>query len=300
MADGSARGLLADASALGRELREPLAAVAAPIEARTRATTRPTGSGGPARRRAVRSLGSVPAGCAPRYRQITPLQLRSRHRQSGAFVFRLDRRLSHIGPLQTGQAGRSSAMAGFGRSASWLSVACDTLTSGLVSGALERYTLGRPSGGVVLKPVRDSWQGIGPASYRGETYPKGYVLSSKVLPKCGGRCIIACAFLSSVIRLRVRELREARGWTQDELAKRSRVARITIARIEAQRTNGIDFAVWERLASTFAVHPVQLVDFRPGEPQAPVLRKTGRPPSKGRAARKAGSSRPRRRRPGAS
>jgi transcriptional regulator with XRE-family HTH domain len=80
-----------------------------------------------------------------------------------------------------------------------------------------------------------------------------------------------------MIRLRVRELRDARGWTQDELAARSGVARITIARIEAQRTAGIDFAVWERLALAFGMHPVELVDFRPGEPQTSVARKTGRP-----------------------
>ncbi len=80
-----------------------------------------------------------------------------------------------------------------------------------------------------------------------------------------------------MIRLTVRELRDARGWTQDDLSTRSGVARITIAKIEAQRTGGIDFAVWERLADAFDVPPVELVDFRPGEPQTPVARKTGRP-----------------------
>jgi len=55
------------------------------------------------------------------------------------------------------------------------------------------------------------------------------------------------------IRLRVRELRTARGWSQRELAERAGVRHATINAIEAARTSGVDFDVLERLANTLEV-----------------------------------------------
>jgi transcriptional regulator with XRE-family HTH domain len=59
----------------------------------------------------------------------------------------------------------------------------------------------------------------------------------------------------SPIILRIRELREARGWTQTELADRVGVRQATISAIENAHTTGIDFNVLERLADAFGVEP---------------------------------------------
>jgi transcriptional regulator with XRE-family HTH domain len=63
----------------------------------------------------------------------------------------------------------------------------------------------------------------------------------------------------SPITIRIRELREARGWTQIELAKRAAVRQATISAIEAGQTSGIDFDVLERLADALAVDPGFLI-----------------------------------------
>ena len=61
------------------------------------------------------------------------------------------------------------------------------------------------------------------------------------------------------IRLRIRELREARGWSQTELATRVDVRQATISAIENNHTKGIDFVVLERLAHAFNVEPGSLI-----------------------------------------
>ena len=61
------------------------------------------------------------------------------------------------------------------------------------------------------------------------------------------------------IALRVRELREKRGWSQSELSRRSGVAQATISRIEARETGGVDFEVLELLADALDVHPSALI-----------------------------------------
>jgi transcriptional regulator with XRE-family HTH domain len=52
----------------------------------------------------------------------------------------------------------------------------------------------------------------------------------------------------SPLRLRVRELREAKGLTQADLAVRAKLRRATLSAIENDQTSGIDFDVLERLA----------------------------------------------------
>ena len=63
----------------------------------------------------------------------------------------------------------------------------------------------------------------------------------------------------SPLRLRVRELREALGLTQAELAERAGVRRATVSRIENAHITSIDMNVLERLADVLAVEPGFLI-----------------------------------------
>lgn len=63
----------------------------------------------------------------------------------------------------------------------------------------------------------------------------------------------------STIRVRVRELREALGLTQAELAERADVRRATVNRIENARVTAIDLAVLDRLATALKVEPGFLI-----------------------------------------
>lgn len=59
--------------------------------------------------------------------------------------------------------------------------------------------------------------------------------------------------------LRVKELREAKGLTQLELATRAKVRQATLSAIENEQTKGVDFDVLERLAKALDVDPGFLV-----------------------------------------
>lgn len=61
------------------------------------------------------------------------------------------------------------------------------------------------------------------------------------------------------LRLRVAELRGVKGWTQDELARRAGVNRVTVARIEAGGKR-VDFEVLEKLADALGVEPGYLIE----------------------------------------
>jgi len=61
------------------------------------------------------------------------------------------------------------------------------------------------------------------------------------------------------IRLRVGELRTARGWTQDQLAQRAGVSRVTISRIESDENRRIDYDVLEKLADALDVDAGYLI-----------------------------------------
>lgn len=63
----------------------------------------------------------------------------------------------------------------------------------------------------------------------------------------------------SPIRLRLRELREARGWTQAELASRAGVARATVNRLEQRPPRLLDLVTMERLARALGVDPAVLL-----------------------------------------
>jgi len=61
------------------------------------------------------------------------------------------------------------------------------------------------------------------------------------------------------VYLRLRELREARGLTQVELARRAGVRQGTVSRIERHATMKIEFTVLEQLADALDVDPALLI-----------------------------------------
>ncbi len=62
-----------------------------------------------------------------------------------------------------------------------------------------------------------------------------------------------------VITLRLRELRNAKGWTQAQLADAAGVTRATVNRLENRRPASIDFEVLERLAKALGVNAALLI-----------------------------------------
>lgn len=63
----------------------------------------------------------------------------------------------------------------------------------------------------------------------------------------------------SPIRLRVRELRDAKGWTQVQLAEKAGIRAATLIAIEKGQTKGVDFATLERLADVFGCDAAYLI-----------------------------------------
>ena len=62
------------------------------------------------------------------------------------------------------------------------------------------------------------------------------------------------------IRLRVRELREAKGWTQEELARRAETRQATISDYEPGATNRPDLDILDRVARALGVEPGALFE----------------------------------------
>jgi len=59
--------------------------------------------------------------------------------------------------------------------------------------------------------------------------------------------------------MKIKELREARGWTQERLAKKAKVSRVTIGRIEIGHSRpSLDLV--ERLAKIFKVKVSELLE----------------------------------------
>ena len=67
----------------------------------------------------------------------------------------------------------------------------------------------------------------------------------------------------SPIYIRLRETRDARGWTQAELSERAGVTRATVSRIETGKVSALDLGVLEKLADALEVHPATLIERRP-------------------------------------
>ena len=66
----------------------------------------------------------------------------------------------------------------------------------------------------------------------------------------------------SFIYVRLRETREARGWTQTELAERAKVTRATVSRIENGKVASLDLVVLDKLANALEIHPATLIERR--------------------------------------
>lgn len=65
------------------------------------------------------------------------------------------------------------------------------------------------------------------------------------------------------IRLRVPELRTAKGWTQQELARKAGVSRLTVINVERGDARRVDFDVLEKLADALGVDPAVLLERTP-------------------------------------
>ena len=61
------------------------------------------------------------------------------------------------------------------------------------------------------------------------------------------------------LSLRIKEIRQVKGWTQTELARRAGIRRATVNRIENARVKAIDLEVLEKLAKALDVDPGYLI-----------------------------------------
>lgn len=61
------------------------------------------------------------------------------------------------------------------------------------------------------------------------------------------------------IVLRVRELREAKGWSQQRLSQKAGIRRATLSAIENNQTTGVDFETLEKLAEALGCDPGYLI-----------------------------------------
>ncbi len=86
------------------------------------------------------------------------------------------------------------------------------------------------------------------------------------MPVKGRRVILIVVYdnprAMTPVTVRVREIREQRGWSQAELAKRSGVSVVALNRLEKGRTKGVTFDTLDRLARALEVHAAVLIDQR--------------------------------------
>ena len=71
--------------------------------------------------------------------------------------------------------------------------------------------------------------------------------------------ITATSATARAITLRVKELREAKGWSQAELADKAGIRRATVSAIESNQTTGVDFETLERMAQALGCDPGYLI-----------------------------------------
>lgn len=69
----------------------------------------------------------------------------------------------------------------------------------------------------------------------------------------------------AALRLRIRDFRVAKGWTQAELARRAAVRTATISDMENGKVQRIDLPLLDRLARALGVLPQALIEQAPGK-----------------------------------
>ena len=77
-------------------------------------------------------------------------------------------------------------------------------------------------------------------------------------------CLIAWAVKARLVSmtplvLRVRELREEKGWSQAELARRAGVAQSMVSRLERGQLQSVHLPTLEKLARTLGCNPGHLI-----------------------------------------
>ena len=63
----------------------------------------------------------------------------------------------------------------------------------------------------------------------------------------------------SPLAIRIKELREVKGWSQAELARQSGVRQPTISRLEARQSDSVSLSNLERLAKALGCEPGYLI-----------------------------------------
>lgn len=63
-----------------------------------------------------------------------------------------------------------------------------------------------------------------------------------------------------MISSKVKQLRNKRGWTQEELAKKAGISRVSVARIEAGMRKNPDLSTRQKLAKAFKVSIMELLN----------------------------------------
>ncbi len=79
--------------------------------------------------------------------------------------------------------------------------------------------------------------------------------------KCIGRCLEhdTVYYDMTPIVLRIREMREVKGWSQVELGKRAGVRQATISHLESGNAKAVDLTVLEKIAKALGVAPGYLI-----------------------------------------
>ena len=65
------------------------------------------------------------------------------------------------------------------------------------------------------------------------------------------------------VTVRIQELREAQGWSQSELARRSSLSQSAISRLESGESQGVGFDTLEKLAKALRCDPGYLIVKKP-------------------------------------
>ena len=63
----------------------------------------------------------------------------------------------------------------------------------------------------------------------------------------------------SPLALRIKELRNAKGWSQRELARRAKVRQATVSHLESGNVKTVDLSILEKIAKVLGCDPGYLI-----------------------------------------